>query len=122
MPLRYLLDEHLRGVLLHAVHQHNARGVHVLDVLQVGDPPGLPLGSKDPDILLWAERENRVLVTRDVRTLPTHLTDHLKAGRRSPGVLILRPKLSVPRVVAELALYAHVGDPLAIQDRIEFIP
>jgi hypothetical protein len=122
MPSRYLLDEHLRGLLWHAVQQHNARGVDPIDVLRVGDPPDLPLGSIDPDILVWAEREGRVVLTFDRRTMPVHLTNHLKAGRHSPGVFVIRPLFPLPQVVDELALHAHAGDPLAYQDRVTFIP
>jgi hypothetical protein len=64
MALTYVLDEHLRGALWHALRQHNAGGVNVVDVDRVGDPPDLPLGTTDPDLLLWAEREGRVVVTQ----------------------------------------------------------
>jgi hypothetical protein len=122
MALRFLLDEHYRGVLWQAVRRHNARGLYVIDVVRVGDPGDLPLSSKDPDILVWAEREGRVLVTRDRKTMPGHLANHLAAGRHSPGVLAVRRGFSASRVVAELALYAHACDPQAIRDRIEYIP
>ena len=58
MALRYLLDEHLRGGgLWQAIRQHNASGVDVLDVVRVGDPPDLPLGTGDPDVLTLVDRE-----------------------------------------------------------------
>jgi hypothetical protein len=62
-PLRYLLDENLRGRLWQAIGVHNQTGAYPIDVVRVGDPPDLPLGSLDPDILLWAEREGRILVS-----------------------------------------------------------
>lgn len=73
MPLRYLLDENLRGLLWKAILRHNAVGIDVIDAVRVGDHPDLPLGSADPEILLWAEAADRVLVTRDKRTIATHL-------------------------------------------------
>lgn len=51
MTLRYLLDEHLRGPLWRAIQWHNNSGVYPLDVVRVGDPPELPLGSDDPTLL-----------------------------------------------------------------------
>jgi hypothetical protein len=122
VPLSYVLDEHLRGPLWHAIGQHNAAGASLLDVVRVGDPPDLPLGSKDPDILLWAERCGRVLVTNDRATMATHLANHLKAGHHSPGVLVLRPNMPLAQLVFDLAMVAHAGDPAVIRDRIEFIP
>jgi hypothetical protein len=70
MPLAILLDEHLRGTLWRAIQHHNARGSNPLDVVRVGDPENLPLGSLDPEILLWAEREERILVSEDRKPLP----------------------------------------------------
>jgi hypothetical protein len=123
MPLRYLLDEHLRGgALWQAIQQHSARGLDPLDATRVGDPADLPLGTSDPDILLWAERNGCVLVSSDKRTIPTHLADHLQAGHHSPGVFLLRTNCTVPRVVFALVLAAHAGDPLAFRDRVQHIP
>jgi hypothetical protein len=123
MPLRFLLDEQLRGGgLWLAIQQHNAAGANKIDVVRVGDPPDLPLGTSDADNLLWAEREGRILVSRDVRTLPAHLAAHLQAGHHSPGVLIIRRRSGVPQVLAYLELAAYAADPAAYQDHIEHIP
>src|SRR4051794_35399330 len=108
MPLRYALDEQLRGPLWNAVQAHNAAGIDPIDVVQVGDPADLPCGTPDPVILLGAEREGRLLVTRDVSTVPGHLAAHLAAGHHSPGVLIVRRGgVVVPQVIFALALIAH---------------
>src|SRR5437867_1199230 len=103
MALRYLLDENLRGgPLWTAIQQHNSAGIDPIDVTQVGDPPDLPLGTLDPEILLWCEREDRVLVSLDTGTLPVHLSKHLQASHRSPGVFILRRRLSTQVILASL--------------------
>jgi hypothetical protein len=122
MPLRFLLDENLRGALWAAILQHNATGVHPLDALRVGDPLDLPLGTADPDNLLWAERENRLLITQDKNTMPGYLHQHLQAGHHSPGVLLLRPACSLPDVVDFLVLVAYASDPLHWQDQVQYIP
>jgi hypothetical protein len=84
MPLTYVLDEHLRGSLWQLAGWHNAQGSNIIDVTRVGDPDDLPLGTRDPEILMWAERESRILVTRDSKTMDGHLADHLVAGHHSP--------------------------------------
>jgi hypothetical protein len=123
MALRYLLDENLRGgALWPAIQRHNARGAFVVDVVQVGDPPDLPLGTADPDLLLWAERNSRILVSQDKTTLPGHLAQHLAAGHHVPGIFLLRAGSTVSQVLPWLILIAHAGDPLAYLDRIEYIP
>jgi hypothetical protein len=122
MPLSYVLDEHLRGMLLQAIQRHNAAGVFTIDAVQVGDPADLPLGSADPDILLWAEREGRVIVSLDRGTMPSFLNTHLKAGRHCAGLFILDPKATIPQIVDFLAIAANAADPAALRDTLEFIP
>lgn len=123
MPLAFLLDEHLRGGgLWQAIQQHNALGADPIDTIRVGDSPDLPLGTPDPDILLWAERQGRILISLDNKTLQRHLTLHLQAGHHSPGAFIVRPGCTVLQVLAALVLIAHAGNPLSYRDRIEFIP
>ena len=122
MTLTFLLDEDVRGKLRRAIRQHNSHGANVIDAIFVGDPPDLPLGSADLDILRWAERHGRILLTRDVNTMPGHFVQHLKAGHRSPGLLILKRGFSLPKIVAALALIAHASNPADYFDQIDFIP
>src|SRR5262245_49785230 len=112
MALRFLLDEHLRGRRLwQSIVRHNVLGGFSIDVVQVGDPIDLPLGSNDSAIIQWAEREDRILLSRDLRTLPAHLAAHLLTGRHSPGILILNPKASYAAILGYLELAAHAGFP-----------
>jgi hypothetical protein len=122
MPLAYLLDEHLRRALWLAVQQHNAAGSNVLDVVRVGDPTDLPPGTLDPDLLVWAEREGRILISRDRSTLPGHLAEHLRAGRHCPGIWLIRRGSTIPQVIAFLEIAAYASDPSDWQDQLETIP
>src|SRR5262249_44220680 len=110
------------GPLLRALRQHPTAATHPVDVVQVGEPVDLPLGTPDPDVLLWAERTGRVLVTRDKRTMPGFLANHLQAGRHSPGIYVFRRRLTIPEIVDLLVIAAYTTDPLLIRDRYEFIP
>lgn len=121
MPLRYVLDEDLRGLLWRYVVRHNARGVDPIDVIRVGDAEGLPLGILDPLILIWCEVNDRVLVSHDRSTVPVHLRDHLKAGRRSPGIFLVRD-VDPASVVAFLAAASEASDPAEWYDRYFYIP
>ena len=114
--LRFLLDEHLRGPLWVAIMRHNAQSTLPVDVVRVGDPPDLPLGSSDPAILLWAERESRILLSEDLHTLPGHLAEHVQAGHRSPGVFMIHRGCSIGQLVNHLELVAHVGEPADLRE------
>jgi hypothetical protein len=120
--LRFLLDEHLRGPLWSAVVRHNALGGLPVDAVRVGDAPDLPLGADDPTILLWAEREDRNLLTQDVSTMPSHLTLHLQSGHHSPGVFIVKRRCSIKDLVNCLELVAHAGDATDFANTITNVP
>ena len=122
MPLAFVLDEHLRGPLWRAIHWHNLRGLELLDVVRVGDEPGIELGVTDPTLLLWSEQENRILVTEDRRTIGVHLRAHLRSGRHSPGVFLVKPGSRIPDVVEFLALAAHASKAREWEDGLFFVP
>jgi hypothetical protein len=122
MSIRFVFDEHLRGPLWRAVQRHNMRNQDPIDVVRVGDPADLSLGTEDTALLAWAEREGRILVTCDKHTVPMHLTAHLAGGHRSSGVFMLRPEWSVPQVVTFLVLVTYASEQHEWQDRIEYIP
>jgi hypothetical protein len=122
MPIRFLLDEHLRGPLWHAIQRHNLRGGLPLDAVRVGDLPELPLGGDDPAILLWAEREQRILVTEDRNTMAGHLADHLRLGRSSPGIFVIALGYRLSQLVNHLELVAHAGDPTDYENCLTYVP
>jgi hypothetical protein len=122
MALRYVLDEDLRGVLWRAIQRHNRTDPEPIDVVRVGDLPDLPLGTPDPDILEWAERAGRVVVSHDQKTMGGHLQDHLQAGNHLPGLFLIRPRCALSQVLGILVEAAYRSDPLSWQDRVEFIP
>jgi hypothetical protein len=122
MPLAFLLDEHLRGPLWQAIVRHNARGQGPLDVVRVGDAPDLPLGSSDAEVIVWAERASRILVSRDCRTLPVHLQSHLQGGRHSPGIILVPREFKVRVLVESLELIAYTSDSSEFSDAISYLP
>ena len=120
--LRFLLDEHLRGPLWLAIIRHKAQGGLPIDATRVGDAPDLPLGSDDATILLWAEREGRILLSEDVHTMPGHLTRHLQSGLHSPGVFVISAGFSIKEIVTYLELVAHAGEASDYKDTIVYVP
>ncbi len=122
MALRFVLDENLRGRLWRATQRHNALGLNPIDVTRVGDPPDLPLGATDPDILIWAEREGRVIVSSDRATLPPHFRSQLQSGNHSSGLFLIRPRSTISQIVCHLVLAAYAADPAQLRDQIEWIP
>jgi hypothetical protein len=122
VAFKFILDENLRGLLWRAIQLHNRRVGHFLDVVRVGDPPDLPLGSDDPAILLWAEREDRILLSLDRNTMPGLLAQHLQAGHHSPEVFLVDVSAGVPAIVGFLVLADQAGRPDEFLDQVWYIP
>ena len=122
MPLAYLLDEHFRGPLWRAIDSHNMKGTDGVNAIRVGDVAELPLRISGAEILEWAERERRILVSFDRSTLPAHLEDHLKSGRESPGIFLIRRTSTISLVVHFLVLAAHASEPEEWVNRVAYVP
>ena len=123
MPIAFVLDEHQRGKLIwQAIRHHNLGGGLPIDATRVGDPSDLPLGSSDPEILVWADRYERIILTEDFQTFPGMLTMHLFAGRSSPGVFLIRRRATVIAVLSWLELVVADDQPDAWRDRAILIP
>src|SRR5260370_41817492 len=107
MGLSYVLDEHLRRRLWKALVKHNSLGIDPVDVIRVGDSTSFPLGMDDRSLLLSAEREKRILITRDARSMPKHFAAHFRAGHHLPGIFLIRPKAVLGQVIAFLVYAAY---------------
>ena len=94
MSPRFLLDEHLTRVIQEQLHEIHVR--------LIGDEDVPPLATPDPDILVWIERNNYILITNNRATIPRHLTEHLQAGGHVPGILCFPQRTSIGTYVKEL--------------------
>jgi hypothetical protein len=119
--LRYVVDENLRGTLAVAATRYATRLGLDLDVIQIGDRDGPPLGSHDPEVLEWAENSGRILVSRDRKTLPEHLAQHLAAGRNSPGIILVKRR-PLMEIAEYLVIIAFASDPEEWRNKISYIP
>jgi hypothetical protein len=54
--------------------------------------------------------------------MPQHLAEHLAAGRRIPGILVLRKNAVMGQVIEDLILIAEVADDNDYQNMIGYLP
>jgi hypothetical protein len=81
--LELLVDENLNHRILRGL----MRSVPHLDYKLVA---ALSLkGAKDSAVLDLAASQNRVLVTHDLRTIPKHAYERIRAGLLMPGVIAI---------------------------------
>ena len=116
--IRFLLDENTP----HAIRDQLLRRKPEMEVLVIGDDMAPALGTPDPELLRWIEREGYVLVSRNRRTLSQHLRKHLEDGGHVPGILLLGRRSSVGQIVEDLVLIWEVVRPEEYRDRAEYLP
>ena len=57
----------------------------------------------DPDVLVLAAQEGRILVTHDRRTMPAHFGQFIE-NHKSPGLIIISQKTDILSAIEELIL------------------
>jgi len=121
MSIKYLIDENLPPFY----QQQLRRFLPELAVLAIGDPDPLNVPSKgtlDPEILIWCEINDFILVTNNRTLMPVHLAEHLAQNRHLPGIFVLRKKAAIGKILEDLILIAEVNQPEEYRDLITRIP
>ena len=114
----FLLDENVPLALRAQLRRRDP----TIPVKVVGQPGAPPKGTPDPDLLCWIEEQGYILITRNRRTMPTHLRDHLEAGRHIPGILILPSPLDLGSVLDDLLLIWGAARPDEFRDQVFYLP
>ena len=114
--LRFVADENLNERLVLAV----LRRVDGWDFVRVRDVGRG--GRTDADLLKWAARQGRIVITHDVRTMPKAAYARVSSRARMPGVLIVPTDAPAREVVEDLVLIAEAGKPADFRDRVAFLP
>ena len=114
--LALLIDENLNHRILRGL----LRSLPHLDyTLATG--AGLK-GEGDPAVLDFAAKESRVLVSHDLRTVPKHAYERVKAGLPMPGVIAIPDDLPIGRVIEDLTLIVECASPGEIQSLVVYLP
>ena len=114
--LRLLADENFDGRILRALQ----RQIPELDVLRVQDTP--LCGAEDPDLLAWAAKENRVLLTHDIATLVGFAYERTRSNLPLPGVVAVRAESSLGKAIEDLKLILLAAEEGELAGRVFFLP
>ena len=96
--IRFLDDENFKVPILTGLRRRRPD----LDIVHIHE-----LGmdqTPDPDILVWAAAENRVVITHDADTMPDYAYQRLRAGLPMPGMVVVPGTMPIGQAIEGLAL------------------
>ncbi len=114
--LKYAIDEDFNHEIIRGLERRDAS----LDILTVQDA-GL-LEAHNRDILAWAAQEGRILLTHDVRTMPSYVAERLRDGHAMPGIVLVPQLLPIGRAIDDLLLLAQYSEASEYEGMILRLP
>lgn len=96
--LRLLIDQDLDHDILRGVIRRIPQ-IDVVTAFEIGMDE-----APDPELLTWAAREGRIIVTHDRTTMPTHAADLMDGGKNIAGLFIVLRRLPLQQVIEDLEL------------------
>jgi len=113
---RLLADENLHSGIIRGLLRRDPN----LDIVRVQDV-GLS-GADDPDVLDWAARERRVLLTHDANTVTAHAYQRVRAGQIMAGVIEVRSGASIGQVIEDILLLLQCTVEADWESQIWYVP
>jgi hypothetical protein len=114
--LRLATDEDFNNRILRGLLRRR-RG---LDIVRVQDA-GL-VGKSDAEVLEWAAREGRVLLTHDVTTMKRYVDERVAAGLPMPGIFEVSQQVPIARAIEDIMLLAECSLEGEWEGQIRFLP
>ena len=115
---RFLIDENISPKYRTQLLYHEPS----LTVLVIGDEDVPARGTPDPEILAWCEQHQFSLITNNRESMPQHLSDHLSAGHRVPGIFTINLEVPMGKIIDELILIAGASDEDEYINEIKYLP
>jgi len=114
MKPRFLLDENIPPRFKLAILRLNSE----IDILRVGDSNAPALGTLDPDILIYLQQSQRILLTDNRKSMPEYLQEHWANDRFIWSLFWLKPKATIRELAEEVALIWETTDAEEWKDRL----
>jgi predicted nuclease of predicted toxin-antitoxin system len=73
-------------------------------------------------ILSYAANENRIMVSRDRSTMSHEAIQRINSNQIMPGLILIRPRVSLGDVIESLELLVVCSDTEEMQNQILYIP
>jgi hypothetical protein len=116
LSIRFQADNDLKFAIVKAVRKREP-AIDFASALESGLD-----GVSDPELLKWAARDNRILVSHDRRTMLNHFRNHLAAGKHSPGLIIVAQGTPIGSILEGIILFWAATDPQEWRDQAYHLP
>ena len=91
-----------------------------LDIVRVQDTALYQ--AADPDLLAWLAEENRILLTHDLKTIPSFVAERVSAGLSMPGVIIVKRSTPIGLAIEHLEIMIEASTPDEFENQVRYIP
>ena len=115
---QFLIDECVPASLTRGLR----RRLPLVSVIQVGEADGPSKGTDDANLLLFAEREQRLLVSADRNILIDYIQQHLASGHTTWGVFLLGKHTSLGVILDELCIVHEATDADEWKNVLQYLP
>jgi predicted nuclease of predicted toxin-antitoxin system len=116
MTIKFLADENFDHKTLAGLKRREPD----LDIVAVQDV-GLRKVD-DPQVLEWAAREERIVVTHDVSTFADFAYERVATGLPMPGVIEIPESVARSVIIDELILIAGASEPHDWENLVVYLP
>lgn len=114
--LRLLIDESIDGSVVRGLIRRLLSPA-VLRVQEAG------LRTEDDQIILeWTATYGYVVVTQDRKTMTRYAQERVAAGQPMPGLLVLRPRITIGDAIDALHVAAECGTEADWKDQVLYWP
>ena len=114
--LRLGSDEDVNGKIIEGLRLH-APHLDLESVRDVGMTE-----HHDREVLEWAAREDRVLITHDRKTLVGYAYDRVRSGLPMPGVLAITATVTIGHAIEDIRIAAECYEMEEMRDQVKYIP
>lgn len=114
--MHFLADENFNNDLIRGLIQSDPN----LDIIRVQDTEIYQ--ADDPTVLAWAAKEEQILLTHDVRTMPRYVFERVQAGLTMPGIIEVRRDVSIREALDDLLVMIGAGHPVDFENQVRHVP
>ena len=115
---RFLAEEDIPRAIVRGVKRRKGR----FDIVRVQD---VGLGTKeDPEILELAAREGRIVILRDISTMPVHAAERIRQGKTMPGLLVVTHdwRRHIRQIIEDLLLIEECSSREEWEKQVFYLP